>query len=208
MLLLLMVSGCAVTTPPEPVTALPYQFSLKFSSTLPELYYVLSGPAYTYGRFPVNRDFSARVQERLARQSQPGAERTAVLEVRLESLETSFEEIGSAPGKRYYHLAESGTFMADTGPMLLAGDFDSDGDFNLPEETTKLATMDLTVRLTRDGALVAEKDLSVSYRETYNWYFDHPAMQNYARYSYEPVLQGLYREALREISRFLEGART
>ena len=205
LLLLGVLAGCSAGMHPtetQPVPQYPYQLSLDFHSTLPDPYYVLSGPAQTYDRFPVNERFAQLLRERLARQSQPGAERNAVLAVYVEALHTSFDEIGLGPKSGNIRLAMNETAMADAGPEMV-GDMDRDGDFNLPEETIKQATMELRLVLSSAGRVLGEKSLNVSYTEKHNWYFEHPATLVFARYGYASVLEGLYREAQQEISGFL-----
>lgn len=183
-----------------PATVVPYQLQLEFSSALDELYYVLSGPAQTYARFPVNARLSALLREQARRQSAPGAVEEAVLRVHIEQLQTEFEEIGQNRLREPVLIAVAGTVT----PWLLAGDVDGGGDFPLPESTTKTARMTLSLQLERAGEPLGEKKVAVEHAEKRYWYHEPSLFVDSYRYSYAPVLDGIYRKTLVEVGSFVE----
>lgn len=178
----------------------PYQLELEFSSALKELYYVFSGPAFTYGRFPVNARLSALLRHQAQQQSSPNASRQVLLKVHVVQLKTEFDEIGQNRLAEPVLVAMAGS----TVWSLLISDRDREGDFSLPERTSKTARMALLLRLERSGQLLGEKKLEVEHTESHYWYNDSPVFIDYHRYNYEPVLDELYRKVLAEVGSFVE----
>jgi len=207
LLLLGLLGGCFAPTPaipPEPIRQVPYQISLNFSSNLPELYYVMSGPGFTYGRFRVNERFSGLLRELASNQSLPGSEAAATLDVHIASLQTEFDEIGQRPaihpGRVKVAALQPITKVAS---LELAADMEP-GDFNLPETTYKRARLELQLRLRVGDQIVAERLIQVKHTERHDWYDESPAMLSLKRYDYGSVFEDLYRKALKEVSQFLE----
>ena len=182
---------------PSP-TAVPYQLELVFSSALEELYYVFSGPAFTYGRFPVNERLSALLREQTQRQSSPKASRKVVLKVHIEQLKTAFEEIGQ--NRRVEPVLVA---MLGGGRSLLAGDNDRQGDFSLPEATYKTARMTVFLQLEIAGQQLGEEKVEVEHTRSHYWYDESTFFVDYYRYSYEPVLDEIYRKVLAEVGGFV-----
>jgi len=202
----LLSAACAPTGITEPTVSgpLPARLELAFASQLPDPYYVLSGPAYTYGRFRVNAEFRDYLRDRLQLAAPPGSTRTGTLKVEVLSLDTGFDEVGlRSPSGPPRQLAWLGNPESSAGGLQIA-DREMDGDLNLPETTIKQATMVLRVQLTEAGKVLIDEQLQSSFTERYDWYFDQPAMQNWARYDYRAVFQGLYRQAWRQLYELLE----
>jgi len=203
--LTLFLASCAPTVvQPQPETGvLPVRLELAFHSELPDLYYVLSGPAYTYGRFRVNEDFAGYLRQQLRAVSASGESPEARIAVELLSLTTDFNEIGAGPPAVHPGRLAMATDPSRIRALQAVADIESDGDFNLPETTIKQAAMTFRVKLSRGERVLAEETLQASFSERYDWYFDHPAMQNWARYDYGSVLQGLYRQAWQQLREFV-----
>ncbi len=180
-------------------TAVPYQLQLEFSSALDDLYYVFSGPALTYSRFPVNTRLSALFREQTQQQSSPSAPSRAVLKIHIEQLKTEFDEIGQNRPAEPVLVATLGD-----GRAFLAGDFNQGGDFPLPRITRKTARMTLLLQLERAGQTLEEKRVEIEHTESHNWYEEDGSFVDYYRYSYKPVLDGIYRKALVEVGTFVE----
>jgi len=210
-LLLLLVGlsgGCLAQPPakaPEVIKQVPYRINVDFSSELPDRYYVMSGPAFTYGRFRVNKRFSALLRQRTVKQSNPTSSTAVQLEVHITALHTDFEEIGLGPTVRPLNLAMAGMLAsANDGGMGVQDNMDR-GDFNLPETTYKTADMDLLVSLQKGGQVIAKRPIRAHFTEQHDWYNETPdVLLDRHRYDYGSVLEGVYREALKEISRFIE----
>jgi len=203
----LLSAACAPTRIAEPTVSgtLPARLELVFASQLPDPYYVLSGPAFTYGRFRVNAEFSDFLRDRLRSAAPPGSTRSGTLKVEVLSLDTGFDEVGlRSPAGPPRQLAWLENPEASAGGLQIADDQEMDGDLNLPETTIKQATMVLRVQLSEAGKVLVDEKLQASFTERYDWYFDHPAMQNWARYDYHSVFKGLYRQAWRELYELLE----
>jgi|GEM_PF-2054531 len=202
-MLVVFLSGCLMQPPaPEPVKQVPYNLSVGFSSQLPDLYYVMSGPAFTYARFRVNDRFAALLKRQVTRQSTPDSGSSAQLTVKITALHTDFEEIGMAPAKRPIRVAMAAA--AGHGRDIGLDLVQDNTDFNLPETTSKSAVMDLQVRLDAGNRPPAERRIHVDYTERHDWYFEGKSVTlNRDRYDYDSVLEGLYREALKKISQFV-----
>ncbi len=188
---------------PSP-TVVPYQLKLEFSSALEDLHYVLSGPAFTYDRFPVNARLSSLLREQAKRQSSTGATRQAVLQVHIEQLQTEFDEIGQNRPEKQVLVAMTGAAVAGGGQLLLASDPDGQDGFPLPEVTHKTARMTLFLQLKRAGQQVGEKRVEVEHTESHYWYYEGSGFVGYYRYSYEPVFDEIYRKVLAEVGTFVE----
>lgn len=205
--LVLLVAACMplANQKPQVEKPLPARLELSFQSNLPDLYYVMSGPAFTYNRYPVNKDFSHYLRGRLQAAAGPPSAPTGRLEVKVLTLTTDFDEIGSAlPSSPARQLAMLNS-DSPAARLLLAEDVDRDGDFNLPESTTKKAVMTYRVTLTLGGKVVAKDDLQASFSKRYDWYMDPPIMsQDTARYDYGEVFDGLYRQAWQQLRGFLD----
>ncbi|MCF6178012.1 MAG: hypothetical protein L3J63_01295 [Geopsychrobacter sp.] len=204
--MILVLFGCSrpysLSRLPSP-TVVPYQLTLDFSSTLNDLYYIFSGPAFTYDRFPVNARLSALLRGQTGQQSSPTASNPVVLKIRIEQLTTGFEEIGFNPveGSVFPVMAK---LTPGSGQFLLASGIDgTGGDFPLPEATHKSANMKVLLQLERAGQLLAEKTLDVAYTESHYWYDEDSVLVDYYRYSYAPVLDEIYRKVLAETGDFV-----
>ncbi len=186
-------------------TPVPYQLSLEFSSALEDLYYVMSGPAFTYARFPVNERMTALLKAQTQRQSSLGASGQAVLRVRIEKLQTMFDEIGLKDRPRKPILvAMAGTVVSDAGRLFLISDIDSGGDFPLPVSTRKTVRMTLLLQVEKAGQQLGEKRVVVEFTEAHHWYDEDSVSVDYYRYNFEPVLDEVYRKALAEVGAFVE----
>jgi hypothetical protein len=182
----------------------PYQLKLEFSSALEDLYYVLSGPAFSYGRFPVNARLSALLKEQTQQQSSPRASSLVVLKVHVEQLKTEFDEIGQNRPAEPVLVAMAWPSVPGGGWSFLASDYDRQDDFPLPEETHKRAQMTLSLQLERAGQLLGEKKVKVEHTASHYWYYESLAFADYYRYSYEPVLDEIFRKVLAEAGTFVE----
>ncbi len=182
----------------------PYQLKLEYSSALEDLYYVLAGPAFSYDRFPVNARLSALLKEQTQQQSFPRASSLVTLKVHIEQLKTEFDEIGLNHPAEPVLVAMAGSAVLGGGWSFLANDNDRQGDFSLPEETHKTARMTLILQLERAGQLLGEKKVEVEHTASHYWYHESTIFVDYYRYSYEPVLDGVFRKVLAEVGMFVE----
>ncbi len=185
-------------------TVVPYQLQLEFSSALDDLYYVLSGPIETYSRFPVNARLSGLLREQTLQQSSLGASSQVILKVHIEQLNTEFDEIGQIRPEEPVLVAMAGSVFFGRGGSFLAGDKDRRGDFSLPEATYKTARMAVSLRLERAGEALGDKRVVVEHTESHYWYDEGSMFVEKYRYSYESVLNEIYRKVLAEVGTFVE----
>jgi len=184
--------------------AVPYQLKLEFSSALNELYYVFSGPAPTYARFPVNARLSVLLKEQTMRQSSPAATSMVTLKVHIENVTTDFDEIGLIHPEKNVQIAMAEPAVLSDGRFFLA-DFmgDRDGGGSLPEATHKTIRMRVLLQLEKAGQVLGEKRLEVEHTESHYWYDESGVLIDYYRYSYEPVFDEIYRKVLAETGAFV-----
>ena len=131
----------------------PFDLTLEYTSELNDPYYVTSGPAESYARYPISAQFRALIERQTAALSTPGSPRRATLSVRVTTLTTRYDQLGAAPtphpptGPRYGSMQQHPTVV----PATFLAEYQMDGNSNIPEEIRKGATLTAAVELHGDG---------------------------------------------------------
>ena len=157
-----LVAACTMpprpqAPPPEPV---PYRLELDFASELPDPYYVTAGRFDSYARFPVNAMLQQRLGAQLERRQTAAAKDSVRVQVRVVSLQMTYDEIGRNSQKPV-QLAYR-PMQADV-PLVALPDHDGNGT-DIPEETVKTARLEMVVTI-GSGSGEVVRELTARYRE-------------------------------------------
>ncbi len=204
--------GAAVETGAE-VQRAPVAVAGRVASSLPERYYVLSGPAETYRSYRVTERFQGLFAEYVARKTGAGSPGVEVA-VSLDELTTGYREVGGVEPAREGRFAggtgSAGVQVASAAPVaslgLLGrfGDLDRDrGDLSIPYEITKKAALSATVEVTAQGRSLAREPVKAEAVEVIPW----EEYDSWA-YDYTAVLDAAMRRLLVEVDRVVDGALT
>jgi len=208
LLLLLLLGGTAAVgcipkeSPPPLVERVPYKILVHYSSDLPNLYYVLSGPFQSYQRFAVNESFQRRLDFYAAAKSTPSASQTLELSIQVKKLLTTFDRIGILPeDRRPVRVAQADLLVRGDWPLSVF-DSRSDGPYSdLPEQITKTATLRVQVTITLPGR--------TDYREEITGRAIHILERRdmgLRTYDYDLLIDEVQSTAVRELDRVLHQA--
>jgi len=214
-----VLAGCAggpvewgtVAGSGEEVRRAPVAVAGRATSSLPEPYYVLSGPAETYRAHRVVERFAGIFAYYVARKSGPGKPGIEVV-VNLDALVTGYREVGGmmpAGGVRRAGRAEAEGVqvaaagrLAGWGPLGRFGDFARDrGGLSIPYEITKRATLTATVEVSSAGRRFARETVKAEAEEVIRWEDYDPWA-----YDYATVLYAALGKALGEVDRVVDAA--
>lgn len=169
---------------------------LEFSSTLPDNYFVLSGPIESYRSFPFNSRLHQRLVEKLGSLGIPEAGTPTRLRVHLAELTTDYDRLGSSP-----FPPQSPLKLASLSTQSLAAfDFDEDaqGDPTTPLQITQSARLTLEVDIqSAAGPSVKERVVAEAQRVTLREHLD------YWSYDYGPLLQEVIAKAANSVAKLL-----
>jgi hypothetical protein len=180
-----------VTPPPG------YRFDLRFTSAVPDLYYVLSGPAQSYARYRVNEQLRKALEGYCGRAVAASGEGAVSLGVHLESVTTNYEEIGAYLPAGDVAGLRLASFEGFGWPNW---DREWDGP-SIPERITKSVVLTLETEIARPGAPPRRESSHASATEVidrYHW--DRWA------YDYAEVIEQAVRNAVVEVDRILRSA--
>lgn len=171
------------------------RLELRFSSEVPDAYYVMSGPAQSYRRHRVNDDLRKALEAYAARAS--GSGEAVGIHVNLKAVKTSFKQEGALPPKKTPKFAEN----ASAGPIILAATGASNSNIEIPQ-------------LVRKGVvLVLEADVYRSGREPKRLSWESSATDEITRetfdlfaYNYQNVIETAIRNAVTDLDRLLRDA--
>lgn len=179
-----------VQTAPPP----GYRIELTFSSSVPDGYYVLSGPAASYARYPLNHDLRKALEGYRARSEGPPGAVPVRLGVHLESVSTDYHELGADLGRGGLRLA------AFPGVRRANGDSDWDGP-SIPEEITKSVVLMMEVEVAGPARAPRKVSLHASASEVVR----RDQWDRWA-YDYRGVLSKAVRNAVVEVDRVVRRA--
>lgn len=168
-----------------------YRLALTFTSSVPDDYYVVSGPAASYARYRVNDDLREALEGYSGRAAGPSSGEPVRVLVHLESVTTDYRELGA------------GLWPPPTGirPAHFA-DWDGDqGGPSIPEKITKSVVLTLGVRVERPGRGTWDRALHASAVEE----IDRDHWDRWA-YNYDDVIHASIRNAVAEVDRVLREA--
>ncbi|MHB8765639.1 MAG: hypothetical protein ACYDA8_15075 [Deferrisomatales bacterium] len=195
----LTLAACAAAVPPAPAPEpVPYRLELRFESRVPEPYPVLSGPAESYERLPVNGRLAGLLAQRLAARSAPGATEAAEVAVTLREVSTSYRALGAAEPTGDDRLAALGRPPHTTVAEFLLGE----GDSWAPAEIHKGVWVRLRATVRAGGAVRGEKEIEAEARETVlrqdfdRWAYDYGPLVDRALAAAADGVDALVTEAL------------
>jgi hypothetical protein len=189
-----MLSACAMAVQEPPVvpasvSASTYVLELRFSSDVPNDYYVFSGPAESYDRFRVNDRLRAALEEYGRRKSGSAGTQTAEVRVHLISVKTRYHQLGASlrPGRL---------------PRVALADFRMrQEDLSIPREITKEVDLTASVEVVEGGRTLRKETFTVTTSETIERdYYDRWA------YDYSGVIRGALRRAIEAVDRVVTEA--
>lgn len=200
----LLVSGCAglAAAPSSPIAVArraPAPVSVRFTSSVPDRYAVLAGPAESYRRIDVNARLKALLDNYAQVKSGPTKGAPVEVLVHLESITTGYERIGAISPTRT-RLALGPSRAASDAQPLLAQEGEPFED-SRPYQITKTVDVNLAAEVRRSGLAPLKKDLTakrtevVERRDIDRWAYDYGALVDEA-----------LREAVRQLDAFVDEA--
>ncbi|NTU59491.1 MAG: hypothetical protein HGA98_00350 [Deltaproteobacteria bacterium] len=173
------------TAPPEGLNV-----RIRFTSQVPDDYYVLSGPGASYARFRVNDDLRRALESYAARGTGSGVE--VGVRVHLKSVVTDYHEVGAG---RAPHRREA-VRTAALGPILLADE--GLGEVSIPDEITKTVVLFLESEVTLLGGEPRRRAFKASATEV----ILRERWDRWA-YNYDDVIHAAIANAVVEVDRVL-----
>lgn len=181
----LLLLTCCVALPPQkeklPEQTFPYALEIIFTSQIDNPYVILSGPGESYRRVPFNSWCLGKLQSFQKNNFNASDSPSVTMAIDLIELSTRYDEFGVNP------------FRAGSSPLSKFGD-DTDG-FDVPGEIHKGATLTAEVKLSAGSKTFLATRLNPSFEVTI------PKENSDAwSYDYGPVLHGLIRELIEELT--------
>lgn len=185
------------------IRRVPYRIELRFTSRLGDPYRIMSGPAETYRQVRFNERLRSRLERYVIAKSDPGSPEVATLAVALDSLSTTYDQIGEVtePGRVRVALLGSLARVVPSSygqrSILHASEDlleEEDHDSSLPQEITKGARLALTVEV-RAGQKGESQSLVAEASHT--WERDWDA--SIWAYDYSGVLDAVAERAVAEV---------
>lgn len=128
---------------PPPYAKIPAQLEVSFSSQLPDIFMVLSGPGETYKPYPVNEWAETALRRYAKEVSSEGP--AYKLSMTILTLRTTFETLGLYSGPPTVELVPARYGLDDLRSL-------EEIDPRLPQQIEKTISMGVTATLSRPGA--------------------------------------------------------
>lgn len=196
-LVVVLFSACTPVPIPPVVEALPYRFSLDFSSQLPADVYPVRAPFDSHKSYRVNARLKEQLEQTLSARSADNLPEVVVT-VKVISLTFDYEEIGADQGTDSRLLLASREF--DMAAFISSMDQSGGGD--VPSETVKTAIIQFEIAAASENINTGPRIMQKTFVETVSW-DDMYAAWPYDYHTFDKVISGVILSAVEAVDTFL-----